>query len=586
MPYVQASFKLGKWLPDAPVLNSNGLQFVENAIWYKGAWRGFREYAQQESSYLPGWQETECLLTGGRFRATDGTSFNIVISDKRIYSNQQLVHTFASPLNNRFALTIQGFGDRVLFCSSAVLLTSYNMLTGDIETITGSGIPNLVAIGINNDTLIGLSNNAFHYASINSYNGWEEPSDSNLTSTAGSQQFPDGGAGVAIINANATYLFQESIIRQAIPIQSSLRFAIRVVQTDLGLLSARSGVAQDNIVFFLSNSGFYMLSGETISPIGYGKIDRWFFDGIDGDITNSVDLELKDRIIATSYPENKWIIWSYISKDTNRSDNQCLFDKHIIYNYAEDAWGLLSREAYGVVNFFGDASLGYLLQSISTDDTIVTSYPAKTQAEFGATTDDTIAIVSGDTIVINDFFTDRVSFQTLFGFVDIGGGVAWFNPSNETSSRGTSLQAKFHTKHLYPSIEMPDLSPVAGEARVVPQYYIRNQRGVHVQNMVAVGDFSESERSVDPFSEGDTIIIGSIDARINRFGGVFKTPDDEPDYTFHIKENHIIPVARSGDTWQLDITLNRGWKEIHEFKAAVRGAEFNYIAAPSVSAAA
>ena len=149
MPYVQASFKLGKWLPDAPVLNSNGLQFVENAIWYKGAWRGFREYAQQESSYLPGWQETECLLTGGRFRATDGTSFNIVISDKRIYSNQQVVHTFASPLNNRFALTIQGFGDRVLFCSSAVLLTSYNMLTEEIEVLTGSGIPNLVAIGIN-----------------------------------------------------------------------------------------------------------------------------------------------------------------------------------------------------------------------------------------------------------------------------------------------------------------------------------------------------------------------------------------------------------------------------------------------------
>ena len=586
MTYVQASFRLGKWLPDAPVLNSNGLQFVENAVWYQGAWRGFREYSEQSSSYFPGWQESECLLTGGQFRAVNGTPFNIVISDKRIYSNQQVVHTFPSPLNNRFALTIQGFGDRVLFCSSAVSLTSYNMITGDVEVLTGSEIPNLVAIGINNETLLGLSNNGFHYASINSYNGWEEPSDSNLTSTAGSQQFPDGGAGVAIINSNATYIFQESIIRQAIPLQSSTRFHVRIVQTELGLLSARSGVGQNSRLFFLSNSGFYMLDGEQISHIGYGKVDKWFFGGLDGDVASAVDLEFKDRIIATSYPENKWVIWSYISKNTNRSDNRCLFDKHIIYNYAEDAWGLISRESYGMVNFFGDASLGYLLQSISTDDTIVTSYPIKTQAEFGATTDDTIAIVSGDTIVINDFFTDNVSFQTLFGFVDIGGGVAWFNPSNETSSRGVSLQAKFHTKHLYPSVEMPDLSPVAGDARIVPQYYIRTQRGVHVQNMVAVGDFSESERSVDPFAEGDTIIIGSIDARINRFGGVFKTPDDEPDYTFHIKENHIIPVARSGDTWQLNITLNRGWKEIHEFKAAVAGAEFNYINAPSVSAAA
>ena len=82
---------------------------------------------------------------------------------------------------------------------------------------------------------------------------------------------------------------------------------------DLSVISPNRGavygqtVCQDNRnVFFYSDDGFYQLSGDTISPIGVEKVNRFF------------DLDLNkaytDRIKAAVDPFNQLAMWAYPSK--------------------------------------------------------------------------------------------------------------------------------------------------------------------------------------------------------------------------------------------------------------------------------
>lgn len=78
-------------------------------------------------------------------------------------------------------------------------------------------------------------------------------------------------------------------------------------------------------MFFLSGDGFYSTDGSQVNPIGYGKVNRWFF-------ANCYDVTKVRAAIDTN---KQCVYWSFPS--VNGPNNRV-----IVYNFAEDKW------SYGV----------------------------------------------------------------------------------------------------------------------------------------------------------------------------------------------------------------------------------------------
>ena len=570
MPFVQGSFQIGKWTPDMPLIGQNMVHDMENAVWHGGVWRAFPKF-EGESEILfeyRGWEQGECLLHAGRHRnSVNNEQFNTIITDRAYYLNSQ---RYALPnditLTANTAINVLTFGQNIILTSGGGSLHRIDLSDTSMSIIAGS--PSATCMGINGDILLVGVANKVRWANVNTYDGWDETA---TGTTADTQEFPDGGNVIGLATATTTYVFQKRTIRQLIPAPFPAIFTSRLIHKKQGLISPNALVVQDNAVFFLSNSGFNILVGEDFEPIGYQKVDRWFFE--------DVDLRFTERIVANTYSEKKWIIWSY--KSTR--DNPDFQDSHIIYNYAEDAWSLIRQPSLGTFNFFGETEIGYAIGDLSAsgvDTTSPAGLPLKTIAELGLSgavneageavkTDDTIAIIGSDTITINDEPTDKLLLSSEFGFIVSTSGRTYKIIYKEEN---ISKECKFTTKWMLPTTQLPDLSPVSGQG--VPEFYLRTTRGAYVKNGVAVGVYQKRADDITlPQTDKGRIKRGTINFNMslnrNPLAKGFNSLEDVV-----IGETGEISICRASYSWQLEITLLEGWQEFHEVQVEIKGAEY------------
>ena len=107
-----------------------------------------------------------------------------------------------------------------------------------------------------------------------------------------------------------------------------LVFQFSKIADNVGAFSPKSVASFGNMIFFLSQDGFYKLTGgQQLAPIGNGRIDNFFFDDLSSNL---------DGICSAVDPNNSVVVWSYRgSGSTGTSD---INNKLLIYNYAVDKW--------------------------------------------------------------------------------------------------------------------------------------------------------------------------------------------------------------------------------------------------------
>lgn len=141
------------------------------------------------------------------------------------------------------------------------------------------------------------------------------------------QIFPDGGRVnfVAPISGGA-YVLQERCIRAlTFAPASSAIFTSTKLSSDRGCVSQQCVTQIGDTVFFLSNDGFYSISGGVVSPIGAEKVDRTFFDNVDHNA-------IADTIAAND-PFNKVVYWA--GKTSYTSDT---YDYILGYDWQLGRW--------------------------------------------------------------------------------------------------------------------------------------------------------------------------------------------------------------------------------------------------------
>jgi hypothetical protein len=196
-----------------------------------------------------------------------------------------------------------------------------------------------------------------YWSDLNDETDWT-PS---ATSQSDSQVIADGGDIRGITGGEFGIVLLERAISRMSYVGAPLFFQFDTIARNIGCYTSGSIAQFGNLVFFLSDDGFYVCDGQTVTPIGAEKIDRYFF--------NFVDQAKIDEISSSVDVMRKLIIWEYIDIFAQK--------KLLIYNFQTKKWSEGETTSTYVATL---AQAGVTLEGLDaygTVDSIQTSFDSR-----------------------------------------------------------------------------------------------------------------------------------------------------------------------------------------------------------------
>lgn len=191
--------------------------------------------------------------------------------------------------------------------------------------------------------------NRVQWSDINNETSWT-PS---AASQADSQDIPDGGDIVGLTGGEFGLIFLQNAIHRMSYVGSPLFFQFDNISRGTGCFAQGSIAQYKQVSFFLSDNGFYMCDGQSVTPIGTEKVDRWFF--------NNLDIQEIDNMSAQVDPERKLVIWNF--KNVSGSYYQ------LMYQWELQRWSYANIE---LTSIGGALTSGVTLEQLDSYGTLET----------------------------------------------------------------------------------------------------------------------------------------------------------------------------------------------------------------------
>jgi hypothetical protein len=176
------------------------------------------------------------------------------------------------------------------------------------------------------------------WSALNDETDWTE----NVNTQSDYQDIPDGGQIVGIRGGEFGLVLLERAIHRMTYVGTPFIFQFDNISRGKGCMVSGSIAQYQGVTFFLSDDGFYMCDGQTVTAIGAEKIDRFFLQDASeadyGSMSAAVD------------PIRKLVIWNYKTVNGNRSV--------IIYNFKTQKWT------------YGDAGTDFLAEASTSAVTL------------------------------------------------------------------------------------------------------------------------------------------------------------------------------------------------------------------------
>jgi hypothetical protein len=199
--------------------------------------------------------------------------------------------------------------------------------------------------------------NRVYWSDINDETNWTP----GPTSQSDFQDVPDGGDIVGIRGGEVGLIFLERAVVRMSYIGSPLFFQFDTISRNLGCFEPKSIAQYGQMVFFLSDDGFYMCDGQTITPIGVERVDKFFY--------KSANINELEKMSSAIDPINKLVVWCYQNND---GDQELL-----VYNWQLNRW---SRGVTAAGFISTAASAGVTLEGLDAYgniDTLETSLDSR-----------------------------------------------------------------------------------------------------------------------------------------------------------------------------------------------------------------
>ena len=256
------------------------------------------------------------------------------------------------------------FGTRVIAANKNSVLQSFVTGTSTkFEDISGSPpakyltvVRDFVVTGYQTDYPFRVQ-----WSGINNATTW---SFSQVTQ-ADFQDLPDAGLVQGVTGGEYGLIFLEKSVYRMSYVGTPVIFQFDEIAKGIGCFEPNSIVQYRNLVFFLSDDGFYVCDGQTVKPIGAEKVDRFF--------SANFNSSYGYKMSATVDPTRSIVIWAYPSVQ-----QPGVVDSLIIYNFDTGRWSSGTTD----VDFVGISQTPGLtledLDDISTNiDTLGTSLDSR-----------------------------------------------------------------------------------------------------------------------------------------------------------------------------------------------------------------
>jgi hypothetical protein len=269
-------------------------------------------------------------------RGSDGTIVNFAFDDAKAYKQNDAA--WDDVTNSGGAYNVQPenfvnarkFGDFVIAVNGTDAPQKWELGTSVLfEDLGGSPDVGHAFVEIVEDFVVlgkpAAANNKIQWPDINNPEGW-------ATGLADEKIFPEGGAIVGMAGGRQLYVFLENLISVGTLTGTTDVFQFSTVSSERGCAVGGSIARFQDLVFFVTYDGFYMLSPAGMTPIGEQFVDNSFWLG--HPTLPGVNRDYLHRCIATCDPVHKLYRFCYPS--TNSSSGAC--DTMLIYNWSINQW--------------------------------------------------------------------------------------------------------------------------------------------------------------------------------------------------------------------------------------------------------
>lgn len=219
-----------------------------------------------------------------------------------------------------------------------------------LDTVSTDLVPIPKVLGVIRDFLVAGNtidtNNGtvpyrLQWSALANDNQWPVPDTQNaFAAQAGAQTLYSEYGPIQAISDNEFFglIFQTTGIVRAEYVGGSTVFNFYTYEKKRGAIGQNAVVRVGNNYYFCSPDGFFVTDGTSVTPIGYEKVDRWFFANANAGALATV--------CAAADTRNKLVYFAFQSGGSG-------LDSLLIYNYEEQNWTHASQSAdfiYTAVN--------------------------------------------------------------------------------------------------------------------------------------------------------------------------------------------------------------------------------------------
>ncbi len=361
-----------EWVPDLGEYNA-GLSTAKNCIAYKNL---YKPVLQPES--ISDELGSKCL-NAFSMRASDGTVHIFAGTATALYKLDGSTWVDVTRLSGSYNTSADGtwvfavFGDVVCATNYADDIQQFDVLNDAEFSQLSATAPRARYIFVVNNFLVALDtvdgDGALAYrvkwSALGDITDWTP----DINTQAGFNDLFGGGFGNIAGTGNQNYgtILQDTAIwrMEYVGGDSIFTFSLQVQQA--GTKIAKSVKAVGNYTFFLDEDGFYLFDGTGVTPIGRGKIDKWFLNRFN----SSYDYNLSSAID----PVNKLYVVAYPTVIDGGETPQ----EMLVFNYNESKWTYIEQQTDVV---FGFLATGYTLETLSAAFPDIETVPYSLDSRF------------------------------------------------------------------------------------------------------------------------------------------------------------------------------------------------------------
>lgn len=409
----------GPWLPDISSFSPEVATEALNVVPSQTGYDPFQSLAPVTTALTARAQGAISVrgLSGGVSNFSgDATKLYLLNSSNTVWNDASRIAggPYATAGDGWWSFT--PFGDFVIACNQADDTQVFQLsVSTNFSALAGSP-PRAAIVGTIRDFIVlaRLSSNfnRIQWSGINDSTAWT-PS---ATTMADYNDFPDGGVITGFVGGEFGLVFQERAIQRMQFEGPPTIFRFDKISNALGCRVERSIASYDNLVFFLSHDGFYMVrGGSEVVGIGTDKVDKY--------INTNLNASYYDRCSAAIDPGRKIYIFSFPSSASAGTP-----DSVMIYHWPTGKW---THAAFDHELLFAAATQASVtIDGMDAYAGTIDALPAPVDSLFWAGSGK-IALSGFDAAHKSGFFTGPALTAT------IETGDVQFNAGRKTMLRGT-----------------------------------------------------------------------------------------------------------------------------------------------------